>query len=101
MERLREPRYDGFDFEITSFEKNIDGSASASGRCDNGARIDVDLTLYLEEGEDPLVKADISVDVGKWGSSGAIYDDLSINKGITIENVENCIKAFMYEKLGN
>lgn len=99
MDRFRDPLQDGFDFKITSFEKNPDGTASASGRCINGARIDVDLTFCLEDGEDPLVKADISVDAGKWGSSGEIYDDLSIKEGITADNVERCLRAFMYEKL--
>lgn len=99
MDRFNEPTYDGFDFQITSFGKNEDGTADASARCDNGARVDVDMKLIEDDGE-MLIEAYVSVDYKIIGSSsGKKYIEPTNKIEISLKDAEECIRVFMDESM--
>lgn len=98
MNRLSERPYDGFDFQITSFIHNNDGSASIIARCDNGAHIEADLNSIIDDG-DPLIEGYVTVSYKRLGSSGFKYvEPFHVNK-ITPQDGEGCIRYYIEESM--
>lgn len=98
MDRFNEPPYDGFDFQITAFDRNNDGTADAHAKCDNGAYVDVDMKLIDDDGE-ALIEAYVSVGYGQLGSSGRKYIEPSNKIEISLKDAEECIRVFMQESM--
>jgi hypothetical protein len=100
MNRFEEAKYDGYDFNIYRTEINLDGSKWFYAKCGDGSFIEAKLTEDIEDGEDPLVKAEITIaSIEGWSESGTIYVDLDLDKGLTAENADKAIQYFIDENL--
>lgn len=98
MDRFNEPPYDGFDFQITSFNINNDGTADASALCDNGAHVEVDMKFIEDDGE-TLIEAYVNIAYRRFGSSGKKYVKPYNKLEITGNDAEECIRLFMGESM--
>jgi ABC-type phosphate transport system substrate-binding protein len=98
MDRFREPPIDRFNYEITTINLHSGGRLGyAQAKCDNGAKIEVEIEPLSEDGEDPLYKAIINVEYDNWGSSGVIYTNM--REKLTEKIIKNVIDTYISERL--
>jgi hypothetical protein len=84
-----------FYFDVFYFKKYGDGAVTAKAKL-NGSVFTLDLEKYEEDGEDPLIKADVLMESSsdRYGANKTLWLCNS-QKGITMETVYDALGEFM------